>query len=437
MNPSRRDTITAAIQEMPVVNSHEHCWRSFSRNYGQEYDLAYFLDRDYLEGDLLAAGMPLNRSIFDYLNDPDDRDGVEDAWRVLRPYLDRVRSTAYFRYLVRGLNELFDVREADIFSGDWRGASDHIRAFSKGKKGQGAELSQRMGAIATLMDAKIEPELIESEDFGNPLGIHRLLHVARLDMFIHEQRGLAATLGQHSGLDFDSWLDAFDRAFHRNLEAGVVGFKSGLAYNRRIEYGDPPIGEAAQVYRSGVLNAAPYDKTLFQDFMVNRLCRLCLEADVPLQVHTGIQGGIRHVLEDSKPTLLTELLLRFPELRVDLFHGGFPWYIQGGLMAKYFPNVVIDGCWMHHISPSAFHMALTSWIETVPTSKILAWGGDHTLLEHSFASLCVARELITDVLTELVDRGYFDVDLALETARRILYANAVEFWRIPDTRSVP
>jgi hypothetical protein len=184
------DVIFAAIQEMPVVNSHEHCWRSFSHRYGQEFDLAYFLYWDYLEGDLLAAGMPLERSIFDYLSDPDDRNGIEGTWRVLRPYLDRVRSTAYFRYLLAGLHELFGVREADIFSGDWRAASDHIRAYSQANKGQGAALSQRMGVLATVMDAKIEPELMESEDFGNPLGIHRLLHVARLDMFIHEERGL-------------------------------------------------------------------------------------------------------------------------------------------------------------------------------------------------------------------------------------------------------
>jgi hypothetical protein len=379
--------------------------------------------------------MPLDRSIFDYLNDANDCNGVEEAWRLLRPYLDRVRTTSYFRYLLRGLRELFDVREADIFSGDWRAASDHMRAYSRDQKGQGARLSQRMGAHVTVMDAKIEPEWMEGEDFGNSLGIHRLLHVARLDMFIHEKRGLAATLEKHSTRatpDFEGWLDAFDHAFRRNLEAGAVGFKSGLAYNRRIEYADPPAGEAARVFHSGLLSASPQEKTLYQDFMVNRLCRLCLEADLPLQIHTGMQGGIRYVLADTKPTLLTGLLRRYPGLRVDLFHGGFPWYVQGGLMAKYFPNVVIDGCWLHHISPSAYRMALTSWIETVPLTKIIAWGGDHTLLEHSFASLLLARDLVTDVLAELVDRGYFDVDLALETARRILYANALEFWRNSD-----
>jgi hypothetical protein len=35
------------------------------------------------------------------------------------------------------------------------------------------------------------------------------------------------------------------------------------------------------------------------------------------------------------------------------------------------------------------------------------------------------------VLAELVDQGYFDLNLALEVARRILYANAIDFWRLP------
>jgi predicted TIM-barrel fold metal-dependent hydrolase len=141
-----------------------------------------------------------------------------------------------------------------------------------------------------------------------------------------------------------------------------------------------------------------------------------------------LQGGTRHVLEDTRPTLLTGLFRRYPDLTIDLFHGGFPWYIQAGLMAKYFPNVYIDGCWLHHISPSAFRAALTSWIETVPLNKILAWGGDHTILEHSYASLLLARDLVADVLAELVTSGYFDLDLALEVARRIMHDNGAEFW---------
>lgn len=63
-------------------------------------------------------------------------------------------------------------------------------------------------------------------------------------------------------------------------------------------------------------------------------------------------------------------------------------------------------------------------------NKIFAWGGDHNLLEHSYASLAMARDLIADVVADLVRRNYFDVDLALEVARRILHDKGFEFWRL-------
>jgi hypothetical protein len=284
-----------------------------------------------------------------------------------------------------------------------------------------------MKVAATVLDAKLPAE--ELADV--PSDDRRVLHVARLDHFIHEERGLAATLEEHKTTDLGQWLEAFTLEFQRYLDAGVAGYKSGLAYNRRIEYRDPSVDDVARLFRAGLLEATPEEMTAYQDFMMNQWCCLCVQADVPLQIHTGIQAGTGHVLEDTRPTLLTQLFRRHPDLRVDLFHGGYPWIAHAGLMAKYFPNVYIDGCWLHHISPSAYRAALTSWIEVVPTNKIFAWGGDHTILEQSYASLSLAKELVADVLADLVNRDYFDVDLALVVARRILHDNGAEFWRIP------
>ena len=259
-------------------------------------------------------------------------------------------------------------------------------------------------------------------------GGHRVLQVARLDALIHDDRGLAEALEKYQPADLDSWLVAFEGAFEGCRQAGAAGFKTGMAYNRRICYSDPSKDEVSRIFERGILEASPEEKTIYQDFMMNRLCRLCAEADVPLQIHTGIQAGIGGTLEDTRPTLLTELFRRHEGLRFDVLHGGYPWCVQGGLMAKYFPNVYIDGCWLSHISPSAYRAALTSWLETVPMNKILAWGGDHTILEQSYASLMLAKDLISDVLAEFVRRGYFDSGVALTAARRILYENGAEFW---------
>jgi len=82
------------------------------------------------------------------------------------------------------------------------------------------------------------------------------------------------------------------------------------------------------------------------------------------------------------------------------------------------------------VSPSAYRRALIGWIETVPANKIFAWGGDSAILEHTYASLRLAKDLIAEVLSDLVERGYFGVEEALFVARRILHDNGAAFWRL-------
>lgn len=418
-----RKELAGEIAGMGVFNHHEHCWVSFSADDAVEYDLASFLVRDYLPGDLATAGLSIER---DSVYAGDDADARDQTWETLRPCLDRVRSTSYFRCVLISLRDLLGVSEGEIFSDGWRDASDRVLAYSRENKANGPALCERMGVRATALDEKLTAAGIARACETS----HRVLHVLRLDRFIHEARGLADTLEEVSPRDFDAWLAAFDGEFRAGLDAGAAGIKIGLAYNRRIEFADPPEDEAGRIFKQGVLDASAAEKTTYQDVLVNRLCRLCVAADVPIQIHTGIQAGTRAVLEDTRPTLLTSLFRRHADLRVDLFHGGYPWVEHAGLMAKYFPNVYIDGCWLSHISPSAYRRALRAWIETVPMTKIFAFGGDHTLLEHSYGALAMARDAVADVLAEFVDEKYFTKDIALEVARRILCDNGMEFWRV-------
>jgi uncharacterized protein len=426
MKKSVREEIANTVAETPVINHHEHAWQSFSAEYGQVYDLPHFLFNDYLGGDLASAGYGFGSDLVDYLGNPILPEDTQEAWDAIRPYLDKVRSTSYFRYMLRCLEDLFEVAEEDLFSERWRDVSERIEAYSQKHIGKGGELCTKMGVTATVLDGKLEANMFARLDAGD----HKLIHIARMDMFIHEERGLLQTMKECPTQDFEEWLGHFDTRFRHFLDAGATGFKSGLAYNRPIAYSEPTKDVAAKIFENGLLEASPAEKTIYQDYMMNLLCQRCIEAGMPLQIHSGIQAGIGHILEDTRPTLLNGLFRRFPELRVDLFHGGHPWVEQAGLMAKYFPNVYIDGCWLMHISPSTYRRALTSWIETVPMNKIFAWGGDHSILEHSCASLILARDLIADVLTDLVERGYFDLELALQVAKRILHNNGAEFWHI-------
>ncbi len=418
-----RQRLGDEIAAMPVFNYHEHCWKAFSTDHEQELDLPYFLYFGYLSSNLRAAGLDQTPD-FDYLSDPQLEDGSERAWSLMAPYLEVVRNTVFYRYLLISLRDLFDIEENDLYGETWRRASQRIRQYSRDRKGRGAELAARMGTTATVLDAKAGLAILPNTEPSS----HTLINVIRLDGFIHEGRRLDKFLEDFPGKDFEQWVELFEEMFARSLKNGAAGFKCGLAYNRRLDFGSPPRQEAARIFDRGVLEATPEEKKTFQDYMMNRLAELCVEADVPLQIHTGMTSHIG----DSNPVHLTEFFYQHPDLRVDLFHGGYPWSTLAGLMANNHENVFIDGCWLHGISYAGYRQALTSWIETVPMNKIFAWGGDHTILEQSYGSLVVARELVADVLADLVQRDYFDVELALLVARRMLHDNGVEFWRLQE-----
>ena len=72
---------------------------------------------------------------------------------------------------------------------------------------------------------------------------------------------------------------------------------------------------------------------------------------------------------------LVNLFIEYREAKFDLFHGGYPYTGELLALAKNFPNVYLDLCWLHIISPTAAVCMLHEAIETVPVNKIFAFGG--------------------------------------------------------------
>jgi predicted TIM-barrel fold metal-dependent hydrolase len=163
--------------------------------------------------------------------------------------------------------------------------------------------------------------------------------------------------------------------------------------------------------------------------MMHAVCEKCAQYKLPFQIHTGIQAGNYNTLTNAKPTHLTKLFRKFPDVSFDLFHGGYPYIQEAGLLAKYFPNVYLDACWLAHISPVAYKRGLDEWLEIVPSNKIFAWGGDHGIIEHSYASLKLARTLVSEVLAAKVDTGYFSKKIARSVAEKIMGGNAIEVYK--------
>jgi hypothetical protein len=84
--------------------------------------------------------------------------------------------------------------------------------------------------------------------------------------------------------------------------------------------------------------------------------------------------------------------------------------------------------WTYSISPSYAAGYLDEWLETVPVSKIMAFGGDQRCVENTYGELKIAKKIISDVLIAKVRNGYLNEKEAMDVARMILHDNAVNFY---------
>jgi predicted TIM-barrel fold metal-dependent hydrolase len=226
---------------------------------------------------------------------------------------------------------------------------------------------------------------------------------------------------------------ALEKNFEQNLRIGMVTVKSTIAYQRDLHFEETSEADAQRDFDALMRDASPapagYRALAERPYrrvaahMFHHLCRLCDEHKVPFQIHTGLQAGNGNFVTNTKPAELTNVFFAYPRVQFDLFHIGYPYHHETTVLAKVFPNVFIDFCWMHIVSPAAARAALDEMIDAVPWNKIFGFGGDYRYPELSYAHLMMARRNIAEVLGGRVEARQMNEDEALEIARGFLHDN--------------
>ena len=167
-----------------------------------------------------------------------------------------------------------------------------------------------------------------------------------------------------------------------------------------------------------------------EDYLIRREVEACIENDLNVVIHTGHQAGNRNDIRNARSTHLWSLLKDYPKARFDLFHGSFPYIGDMTVLGKYFENVTLNMCWMHIMSPEVSRRALREWLDTVPVTKIFAFGGDYHVIEKVYGHLKLARADVAIVLAEKVEEGRMTTDQALEVARLLFNENPKRWYRL-------
>jgi predicted TIM-barrel fold metal-dependent hydrolase len=424
-----------ACFEVPVIDTHEHL-ASPPELYRQAPDFLSTLQEAYLDRDLLSAGLGMRRGgevVFDVHRPLGER---IDAWW---PAWQATANTGYARMVEIACRDLFGVEEINPSTVPLL----NQRMAESRKPGWLEHCLERAGIEALVKDP-LPDDYAECPP--------RFRFTLRVDAFTRNclNRHALYPLEERTGVAIHS-LDDMARAMRRYIEQGlatsrVAAFKTSHAYFRPVAVDEMNRAEAERAFERLVhltpdrpigdpwgKHGADTQLTSLElkplhDYLYHHLFGWAEEFDRPVQIHLGFQTGSGNFIQNSNPVDLIPIFLRYPRVRFVILHAGFPYWREAGAIAKAFPNVFLDLCFVPIISPLAARRILDEWIDSVPANKIFAFGGDVHGPERAYGHSRIARDVVFRVMYRRVTEEGLSQSQALRLARRLLYENAKSFF---------
>jgi len=418
MTPVEKQLIDA-MAEMDIIDCHEHLGPESERidNPADVFNL--FSCYPYTGRDLMMAGM----TYADYLSLCDQDMPLEDRWKTLEPYWERVRWTSYSRAILLAAEKFYG--ESEINESNYAAISE--RMSKANTKGIYDRVLRDACRIRKCLIVKDIPYV--KTDILTPLNSVMMCDMESWSSVSHPQFAPNAQIKT-----LDDYLDSCKQYIVESKKDGVVGLKTVS-----LEYGEPDrqaaLSEFGQLKSGKIERLAPahnfpdwYPPTALRDYISDELVTFAGEQDLTVAVHAGYWGDFRKL----NPLHIIPWLQRHPNVRFDVFHLGFPWMRETLMLCKGFPNVWLNLCWTHIISQQATIQALDEALDLVPTNKILAFGGDYTApsIELVYGHLVMAREDIARVLARRTGEGQMTETQALDLARKWFWNNPVELYHL-------
>jgi predicted TIM-barrel fold metal-dependent hydrolase len=237
-------------------------------------------------------------------------------------------------------------------------------------------------------------------------------------------------------IDWAEFKQRYDDELARAIEEkGYRGLKSIIAYRTGLDISPvsrtPDQGlQSWDAIQRGIGGEA---MKKLRDHLFCRALELCMEYDVPMQIHTGI-GDHEVNLPLCRPALLMRVL-RFPAFRacrVLLVHSGYPYSSEAGYMANVLPRVYSDVSEGVPFAASAGHRIFAQVLEMAPLSKVMYGSDGFNLPEINYVGAKLGKSALARALEDLVDGALLSPAEAEHAAGLILAGNARRLYGLDD-----
>lgn len=413
------------ISKMLVIDTHEHLESEDSR-LRRKVDLFNTFMIHYASCDLISAGMPL--AAMDFLKS--ESDDLTRKWSVFNPYWEKSKNTAYCKALIYAVKEIYGI---EGISADTYQAIDAAMKVASTTGLYRHVLKDICNIETSILDSDVN---CDRQFFVSTFNIGEYVRFSSKDWIYKLEKQFDVSV--HSLADYISLIRKIITGYK---DAGkIVCLKSALAYQRIIRYDRTDFSEADRIFNRilsvkdfvGWYSAGPAECPTrpLEDYIMHSIVQLAAELDIPIQIHTGLQEGNGNFIANANPVHLTSLFIEYPKARFDIFHAGYPYAGELCALAKNFSNVYVDLCWTHIISREYSVRMIEELLDTVPANKIFGFGGDFIFVEGTCGHLKIAKENIALALSNKIGKGYLTKLEGTEIARRMLYGNAKEFFRL-------
>lgn len=340
--------------------------------------------------------------------------GVEESDDLIDELLSVRRNVVYFRYLIHQLADFFECEpDLEIILEQRNKAVQDYAGYVK-------NLFEDCNLTVLIADFgyPISPP-VDKAQFTLEMPVE-VIPIYRIESLIVEL--LKTDIGWYE------FQRSFDESISRAIEQeGFRGLKSIIAYRTGLDISplshNPDQGfQALDAIRRGIGGQA---MKKLRDHLLCRAMELCMEYDIPMQIHTGM-GDYEVNLILCRPALLMDLL-RFPRFRackVLLVHSGYPYHAEAGYLANMLPRVYCDVSEGIPFAGNAARRIYAEILEMAPFSKVVYGSDGFSLPEINYIGAKIGKTALADVLNDLVKDGMLSKDEAQEVARLILAENA-------------
>ncbi|MDC7234396.1 MAG: amidohydrolase family protein [Spirochaetales bacterium] len=401
-----KSQLLSEIREMRIIDAHEHLqtWENHKKRFFSFFDLLV----PYAQFDLWSAGMPAEM----LWNSPSNNEEARKYWEIIRPLWPAVNQGAYARIARRVLQEFYGID--DLNDGTWEKAGELLtRDNTKSQYYKTLKEKCRIDCILNQIGRSSFDDPFMRGAIGIPLEYAEPGAVKNVLDRIDPERHFT----------LDDYTDYVCRQVREAHKEGAVLVKLGAV----IMTVSPDRKAAEQDFKEIAAGKPDKRHKHIGVWISDKVLALAGELGMVAAVHTGVWGDIRN----QSPLHLFEFAESHPETVFDIYHMGFPWARECAFLGKNYPNVNLNLTWAPTVSPRLAAESLDIWMDLVPSSKIIGFGGDMAFLPQMvWAAQEATEEVLAAVMTRRISRGVTSSKQASNILQSWLYDNPTRIYNL-------